>query len=162
MAGERVKLIGYGSFMKDILEQLGKGLLPTTWGEPVTVLGPVVVRGFQRLWSGEFYPIVVPAENRSFVGLLFEIKAVQIPRFDRIEGAPKLYHRQTVILDWNDSPTETFLYVAGKKLETMMRNSYKNRSIKPGIDDWLNHLAETLSPKATQVFPEIFSPSNIA
>ncbi|MFW9915180.1 MAG: gamma-glutamylcyclotransferase [Candidatus Thorarchaeota archaeon] len=163
MNDRRMKLIGYGSFMKDVLEQLAENLSPSTWGEPVTVLGPIVVNGFQRLWPGESYrayPIVVPSEASSFIGLLLEISEKQLPRFDRIEGAPHLYERETIIMEWKDSQISAFLYVAGIKLINMIFEAYEVQSRKPGPDDWLDHLRNTLSQSAKGVFPEIFSLSD--
>ncbi|MHA2232771.1 MAG: gamma-glutamylcyclotransferase family protein [Candidatus Hodarchaeales archaeon] len=159
-----IKIVGYGSFMKDALEQMAKGLSPKTWGEKVTVLGSAAVKGFQRLWPGEFYrayPIVVHSEASSFIGILLEISENQLPRFDRIEGVPDLYERETVQLNWKDSLVSAFLYVASNKLINVVFEAYKAQARKPGPDDWLDHLENCLSPEAKSIFPEIFSPSNL-
>ncbi|MFX0116014.1 MAG: gamma-glutamylcyclotransferase family protein [Candidatus Hodarchaeota archaeon] len=157
MKNKKAKMIGYGSFMKDVLEQMAQGLSPTTWGESVTLLGPVTISGFHRLWPGEFYPIVIPSETKSFLGLLLEVSETQIPRFDQIEGVPDLYERKSIEVKWQDSQTTAFLYVAGLKLQNMIFKSYLRQSRKPGFDDWLDHLRQTLSAAAKAILPEIFN-----
>lgn len=155
-----IKIVGYGSFMRDVLEQMAEGLSPMTWGEKVTVLGSAAVKGFQRLWPGEFYrayPVVVPSEESSFIGILLEISENQLPRFDRIEGVPDLYERETVKLEWKGSLISVFLYVASNKLINVVFEAYKAQSRKPGPDDWLEHLKNSMSPRAKSIFPEIFS-----
>ena len=156
MTNEKIKLIGYGSFMKDVLEQLAIGNSPTTWGEPITVLGPISVNGFHRLWPKEFYPIVVPSETKSFIGLLLEINKSQLPRFDQIEGAPRFYEREEITIEWEEETISAFIYIAGINLINNIFDMYKRKGLVPGDDDWLDYLAEILSPNAKNVFPGIF------
>jgi gamma-glutamylcyclotransferase (GGCT)/AIG2-like uncharacterized protein YtfP len=160
MAGQSpglVYIVGYGTFLRDVLISLAKGDTPVTWGEPVNVLGPVRVPGYQRIWPGNPpFPIIRRELDSSFVGILFRVPLGRLSRFDRIEGVPDLYHRTEVEISWRGEILKAFVYVPGEELLQHFISQYRVHGKEPGIDDWLVYLDDVLTPDEKAVFPEIF------
>ena len=156
-ASEFAYIVGYGTFLRDVLISLAKGDQPTTWGESIEVLGPVIVPGFQRLWpENPPFPIVREISDSSFSGILFRIPVSKLARFDMIEGVPDLYNRIEIDVDWKGSLTKAFLYIPNDNLLNHFLKRYRIIGREPGKDDWLEYLEDILTDEEKRVFPEIF------
>jgi len=127
------------------------------WGEKIRVLGAIKVEGYRRLWPGKAnYPVIQKAERYFFFGILFEIDEDQLTRFDQIEGVPTLYIREIINVKFRGNTVSAFIYIPTDNMLRQALHEYEMTGIKPGYDDWADHLRNTLSSEELRVFPEIF------
>ena len=155
----KIRIIGYGTFLRDAIKSLARGINPNVWNEDVNVIGSVKVMGYRRLWSGETsYPVIQKVDGFFFFGVLFEIDESQLARFDQIEGVPMLYTREKITAHFEDELISVFVYVPSEKMLQHVLHEYKLSGKEPGFDDWVDHLRNKLSPKELDVFPKIFFP----
>lgn len=153
----QIRMIGYGTFLRDAIKDLAAGRTPKPWGERIRVLGTVKVEGYRRLWPGTpNYPIIQMEKKYFFIGILFEINEAQLERFDQIEGVPTLYIRKLVNVQFKCNTITAFIYIPTDNMLRHALHVYELAGIKPGFDDWRDYLRETLSPEELNIFPEIF------
>ncbi|MFQ6125520.1 MAG: gamma-glutamylcyclotransferase family protein [Candidatus Heimdallarchaeota archaeon] len=153
-----VRMIGYGTFLRDIIQDLAAERTPKPWGEKIKVLGTVKVQGFRRLWPGiSNYPIIQKAKKYFFFGILFEINKSQLVRFDQIEGVPTLYTREIINVQFQRNLITAFIYIPTENMLHHTLQEYELLGKKPGFDDWRDFLRKTLAPEELNVFPEIFT-----
>ncbi|MFX0208553.1 MAG: gamma-glutamylcyclotransferase family protein [Candidatus Hodarchaeota archaeon] len=154
----KIHMIGYGTFLRDTIQDLAAGRTPKPWGERIRVLGTVKVQGFRRLWPGTSnYPVIQKSENYTFFGILFEIDESQLVRFDQIEGVPTLYTREIINVQFQGNTITAFIYVPTENMIRHTLHEYEHADMKPGFDDWRDFLRKTLTLEELNVFPEIFT-----
>lgn len=153
----KTQIVGYGTFLRDAIMSLARGMNPNVWNEEINVLGPVKVEDYWRLWSGETsYPVIQKADGYYFFGVLFEINRRRLARFDQIEGVPVLYTREKISVHFEDELISAFVYIPSEKMLEHVLHEYELSGKEPGFDDWVDYLREQLSPAELGVFPEIF------
>jgi len=153
----KIRIVGYGTFLRDAIKSLAARISPKVWNEEVNVLGSVKVVGYRRYWPGETtYPVIQKVDGYFFFGVLFEIDESRLVRFDQIEGVPTLYTREKIAVHYEDDMISAFVYVPSEKLLRQVLNEYELNSKEPGFDDWADYLRDILTPKELDVFPGIF------
>ena len=153
----KIRIIGYGTFLKDAIKSLAAGIRQKVWNENVNILGPVKVVNYRRLWPGATsYPVIQKADGFFFFGVLFEIDKRRLARFDQIEGVPMLYTREKISVHFEGELISVFIYVPSEKMLNHVLHEYELNGKEPGFDDWANYLRDKLSSKELDIFPEIF------
>lgn len=147
---EKVKFIGYGTFMTQALQRFEGAMEGSTYGIPITILGMVEVEGYRRLcYPNSPYPYVIKEEGKSFLGMTFETDRKNVRDLDRVEGVPRHYTRETVTLGDEDY----FIYAASA--ETYRTYGVEAMHNYDLADFWHERVRMEATDKAMETFPEL-------
>ncbi len=147
---EKVKFIGYGTFMTQALQRFAGEMETYTYGIPITILGMVEVEGYRRLcYPNSGYPYVIKEDDKGFLGMAFETDRKNVRDLDRVEGTPRHYTRETVTLGDEDY----FIYVASQ--ETYKEYGVEKMHNYDFADFWHERVRMEATEKAMEAFPEL-------